>query len=233
MPPRVTLDLAMPPVTPSSTDDVRHIRSRMALELKAAVQKIFKKIALNYPGASDWPNQDERIREWVGEALHHGLTANTLLLAYRSRQPSPYLPSANEIISLAMPKVSEEDIARSLARAIRVANTDEYHLLNDEEWWAFNIMGRWDLKHEGRPSLIKSWSSLLNEARRASKPLSSPPRPSAPVLDPALRLSSKPSDASKAKGCAACIAAMNALKKGATAPQIMEAERMLKAPPHA
>lgn len=204
----------------SSGHSTSEIHVKRVEDLRAAVTMIFKKLSLNYPSASDWPHQKDRINTWVGECVNHQVTHERLLLAAKNRPPSPFPPSVSELIALALPSLTDEDVRASLARAVRVAATDEYHLLNDHEWWAFSVVGRWSLSHDHQEVLLSRWKALLKQAiQQSPAPL---PRPKTPA-DKAHRLEAQKSESSLAKARSAIAFAQSVLKKGASQEQLQNA----------
>lgn len=176
--------------------------------MRLAIKKIFKRISHAYPQASDWPNQADRIEAWAREAERYKVSGTDLMAAYTVRPPSAYPPSIGELALLAYPPISDEEIERSLNRAARVANTDEYHLLSPEEYWAFLAIGRWTLKTEGHPILFKRWGALLREAQKQSN------LPSPPPSQKTARIEAKRSEAARESARKAIMEALERLKKG-------------------
>lgn len=176
--------------------------------MRLAIKKIFKRVSLAYPQASDWPNQADRVEAWAREAERYKVSGTDLMAAYTARPPSLYPPSIGELALLVASPISDEEIERSLKRATRVACTDEYHLLSPQELWAFRSIGRWALKTEGHPILFKRWGALLREAQKQ------PNLPSPPPLQETVRIEAKRSEAARQSARKAISEALERLKKG-------------------
>lgn len=146
--------------------------------------------------------------EWAEKCVRHHVTPVMLLDAFDRRPPSPFPPSASELVALALP--SDEDLMRSLNKASRVAYTDEYHLLNEQEWYAFHQVGRERLMHGSQDHLMTQWKRLMT---MPINPDTIPPRPTSPTtVDRGHRLERHRTEQERQKGRQMIAEAMRRLK---------------------
>ncbi|BCU08419.1 hypothetical protein [Allochromatium tepidum] len=157
-------DVTVPVQEPEAVSEAMQERQFFVLAL-------LKRIGYDWPQARRWIDDPDLVHAWSETFIQSGLKPEAIWDTYKRldhirTSGFEFPPTMRELIGFAIKPFSDEDVWKSLERAVNVAATDRYDRLSSQEWYAFREIGRSELLTGSRDYLMKRWGKLLQSAHR-------------------------------------------------------------------